>query len=329
MPHSDARATATAMTTTTATTTTTTTTTTTRGARARARGVARARDARGRWRRATVPRARATSDADDDDANAPREATRAMSYDDGTPLIDVASVRVKRTTNKSAAPPVTRPGVLKSRAATLREIDEAARGDEDDATEDEATMEADEAWTRRKRRESERVELTSSASVMEWMVRTTDDMLDDVEAREPPGAVAAWALTKRAESVVENPAVKKTVDIVGKASVAAVRAAAPVVVDGAGKMVKEGSKLAVKAAVSAATAKGKIDRREREKEASKPFGGLLGGGKKTTPLVSEAGKKKNPFAFPALAKKPEPEPPRGLFGRKKEDAPKRGFFGRK
>ena len=247
-----------------------------------------------------------------------------MSYDDGEPLIDARSARVKRTGRKSAAPPVTRPGILKSKAAALREIDEATRGDEEAAE-----AEDDDGRSRRKRRDGERAELTSTASVVEWMVRSTDDMLDDLEAREPPGAVAAWALSKRAESVVGNPAVKKTVDIVGKVGVAAVRAAAPVVADGAGKVVKEGSKLAVKAAVSAATAKVGYDKREREKERSTPFGGLLGGNKKTPPLESEREKKKNPFAFPSLAKKPEPEPPRGLFGRKKDDKPKRGFFGGK
>ena len=189
--------------------------------------------------------------------------------------------------------------------------------------------EDDDGRSRGERRDGERVALTSTASVVEWMVRSTDDMLDDLEAREPPGAVAAWALSKRAESVVGNPAVKKTVDVVGKVGVAAVRAAAPVVADGAGKVVKEGSKLAVKAAVSAATAKVGYDKREREKERSTPFGGLLGGNKKTPPLESEREKKKNPFAFPSLAKKPEPEPPRGLFGRKKDDKPKRGFFGGK
>ena len=251
-----------------------------------------------------------------------------MSYDDGEPLIDARSARVKRTGRKSAAPPVTRPGILKSKAAALREIDEATRGDEE-AAEAEGEAEDDDGRSRGERRDGERVALTSTASVVEWMVRSTDDMLDDLEAREPPGAVAAWALSKRAESVVGNPAVKKTVDVVGKVGVAAVRAAAPVVADGAGKVVKEGSKLAVKAAVSAATAKVGYDKREREKERSTPFGGLLGGNKKTPPLESEREKKKNPFAFPSLAKKPEPEPPRGLFGRKKDDKPKRGFFGGK
>ena len=56
-----------------------------------------------------------------------------MSYDDGEPLIDVRSARAKRTGSKSAAPPVTRPGILKSKAAALREIDEATRGDEEAA----------------------------------------------------------------------------------------------------------------------------------------------------------------------------------------------------
>lgn len=286
--------------------------------------VARARRARARDENARAIRARATSESNDEFARDEARATRSMSYDDGKPLIDVSSARVRRTASKSAAPPVTRPGILKSRAAALREIDEATRGDEEEEEEED-----DDVWARRKRGEGERVELKSTASVVEWMVRSTDEMLDDLEAREPPGAVAAWALSKRAESVVGNPAVKKTVDIVGKVGVAAVRAAAPVVADGAGKVVKEGSKLAVKAAVSAATAKVGYDKREREKERSTPFGGLLGGNKKTPPLESEREKKKNPFAFPTLAKKPEPEPPRGLFGRKKDDKPKRGFFGGK
>jgi len=286
--------------------------------------VARARRARARDENARAIRARATSESNDEFARDEARATRSMSYDDGKPLIDVSSARVRRTGSKSAAPPVTRPGILKSRAAALREIDEATRGDEEEEEEED-----DDVWARRKRGEGERVELKSTASVVEWMVRSTDEMLDDLEAREPPGAVAAWALSKRAESVVGNPAVKKTVDIVGKVGVAAVRAAAPVVADGAGKVVKEGSKLAVKAAVSAATAKVGYDKREREKERSTPFGGLLGGNKKTPPLESEREKKKNPFAFPTLAKKPEPEPPRGLFGRKKDDKPKRGFFGGK
>ena len=116
-----------------------------------------------------------------------------MSYDDGEPLIDARSARVKRTGRKSAAPPVTRPGILKSKAAALREIDEATRGDEE-AAEAEGEAEDDDGRSRRERRDGERAELTSTASVVEWMVRSTDDMLDDLEAREPPGAVAAWAL---------------------------------------------------------------------------------------------------------------------------------------
>ena len=287
---------------------------------ARARGEGRTRDADSSARDVGVGRRNRARDARRDDADVVRRR--------GTADRRALGARAKRTGSKSAAPPVTRPGILKSKAAALREIDEATRGDEE-AAEEEGEAEDDDGRSRRKRRDGERVELTSTASVVEWMVRSTDDMLDDLEAREPPGAVAAWALSKRAESVVGNPAVKKTVDIVGKVGVAAVRAAAPVVADGAGKVVKEGSKLAVKAAVSAATAKVGYDKREREKERSTPFGGLLGGNKKTPPLESEREKKKNPFAFPTLAKKPEPEPPRGLFGRKKDDKPKRGFFGGK
>ena len=89
---------------------------------ARARRTAR-RTARGG--RATRIRRRATSASDDETARATRDATTRMSYDDGEPLIDARSARVKRTGRKSAAPPVTRPGILKSKAAALREIDEA------------------------------------------------------------------------------------------------------------------------------------------------------------------------------------------------------------
>ena len=83
--------------------------------------------------RATRIRRRATSASDDETARATRDATTRMSYDDGEPLIDARSARVKRTGRKSAAPPVTRPGILKSKAAALREIDEATRGDEEAA----------------------------------------------------------------------------------------------------------------------------------------------------------------------------------------------------
>jgi len=64
-----------------------------------------------------------------------------MSYDDGEPLIDVRAARANRTGRERAAPPVTRPGILKSKAAALREIDEATRGDEEAAEAEEAAEE--------------------------------------------------------------------------------------------------------------------------------------------------------------------------------------------
>lgn len=91
-------------------------------------------------------------------------------------------------------------------------------------------------------------------------------MLDDLEARESSGVVAAWALSKCVEFVVGNLVVKKMVDVVGKVGVVVVCVVVFVVVDGAGKVVKEGSKLVVKAAVSAATVKVGYDKCECEKE---------------------------------------------------------------
>lgn len=211
-------------------------------------------------------------DDDDDEEERVSATTRTMMFDDGKPLINVdAAARKKRESRTAVKPaPVVTPGVMPSRARMLRDVDEASRGGREDAWDEYGsngmeTLDVVERDTAVRNRSSK-----TGESIVEWMVKSTDEMLDDIEAREPPTALAAWELSKRAEKVTGNPAVKKTVDIVGKVSVAAVRAAAPVVADGAGKVVKESGKFAFKAAVSAAKAQAGLDeasRRRREKKA--------------------------------------------------------------
>ena len=215
------------------------------------------------------------NEEEDDDAQvSATTSTPSFVFDDGKPLINVdAAARKKRESRAAGKPaPVVTPGVMPSRARMLRDVDEAAasRGGREDSWDEYSssgmeTLDVVERDTVVRNRSSK-----TGESIVEWMVKSTDEMLDDIEAREPPTALAAWELSKRAEKVTGNPAVKKTVDIVGKVSVAAVRAAAPVVADGAGKMVKEGGKFAFKAAVSAAKAQAGLDeasRTRREKKA--------------------------------------------------------------
>lgn len=222
-----------------------------------------------------VRAASTTTDVEEDGDDAEERVaatTRTMMFDDGKPLINVdAAARKKRESRTVVKPaPVVTPGVMPSRARMLRDVDEASRGGREDAWDEYGlsgmeTLDVVERDTAVRNRSSK-----TGESIVEWMVKSTDEMLDDIEAREPPTALAAWELSKRAEKVTGNPAVKKTVDIVGKVSVAAVRAAAPVVADGAGKVVKEGGKFAFKAAVSAAKAQAGLDeasRRRREKKA--------------------------------------------------------------
>jgi hypothetical protein len=305
---------------------------------ARASPIARARVAsRTASRRAVKRCAPARSKSlDEDEFDDERDGASRMTFDDGRPLIDVSTAVSKASVKRSSSigPPVARPNVMKSRAATLAALD-AARRDVDDAEEN------DGARRRRERRDRERegrkkgetsLDPSDARKMVEWMARSTDEMLDDLEAREAPEAVAAWKLSKGAERVVENPAVRATVDVVGKVGAAAVKTAAPIVLDGAGKVMKEGSKLAVRAAVSAAAAKkdgakkgseGGRDRRTSgtngaSGSSSASSGGMFGGlglGKKQ-PVEPE---KPKPFAAIEAAlrktKKPEPPAPKktGLF----------------
>lgn len=283
--------------------------------------------------------ARAKKTLDDVDANdANDDETTRMTFDDGRPLIDVSTAMSKASVKRSSSigPPVARPNVMRSRAATLAALDEAredARGEEEGS---------DEGRRRRERRERGRegrkkgefsLESSDARGMVEWMARSTDEMLDDLEAREAPEAVAAWKLSKGAERVVENPAVRATVGVVGKVGAAAVKTAAPIVLDGAGKVMKEGSKLAVRAAVSAAASKkdgakrgseGGRDRRASgtngasDSSDSSSSGGMFGGlglRKKQQPVEPE---KPKPLAAieAALRKTKKPEPP----------APKKGLF---
>ena len=59
------------------------------------------------------------------------------------------------------------------------------------------------------------MESSDARGMVEWMARSTDEMLDDLEARGRR-AVAAWKLSKGAERVVENPAVRATVVLWGR-----------------------------------------------------------------------------------------------------------------
>lgn len=265
-----------------------------------------------------VRAASTTTDVEEDDDDAGERVsstTRAMMFDDGKPLINVdAAARKKRESRTAVKPaPVVTPGVMPSRARMLRDVDEASRGGREDAWDEYGssgmeTLDVVERDTAVRNRSSK-----TGESIVEWMVKSTDEMLDDIEAREPPTALAAWELSKRAEKVTGNPAVKKTVDIVGKVSVAAVRAAAPVVADGAGKVVKEGGKFAFKAAVSAAKAQAGLDeasRRRREKKAReeeerKQSAAAKAAATTTTTTTTKVSK---PMATTTTKAKPRPTP---------------------
>lgn len=254
-------------------------------------------------------------DADADEKERVSATTRTMMFDDGKPLINVdAAARKKRESRTVVKPaPVVTPGVMPSRARMLRDVDEAsARGGREDAWDEYSssgmeTLDVVERDTAVRNRSSK-----TGESIVEWMVKSTDEMLDDIEAREPPTALAAWELSKRAEKVTGNPAVKKTVDIVGKVSVAAVRAAAPVVADGAGKVVKEGGKFAFKAAVSAAKAQAGLDeasRRRREKKAREEEDRKQSAAAKAAAAAAtNTTKVSKPVATTTIKAKPRPAP---------------------
>lgn len=254
-------------------------------------------------------------DADADEKERVSATTRTMMFDDGKPLINVdAAARKKRESRTVVKPaPVVTPGVMPSRARMLRDVDEAsARGGREDAWDEYSssgmeTLDVVERDTAVRNRSSK-----TGESIVEWMVKSTDEMLDDIETREPPTALAAWELSKRAEKVTGNPAVKKTVDIVGKVSVAAVRAAAPVVADGAGKVVKEGGKFAFKAAVSAAKAQTGLDeasRRRREKKAREEEDRKQSAAAKaSSAAATNTTKVSKPVATTTIKAKPRPAP---------------------
>ena len=72
--------------------------------------------------------ARAKKTLDDVDANdANDDETTRMTFDDGRPLIDVSTAMSKASVKRSSSigPPVARPNVMRSRAATLAALDEA------------------------------------------------------------------------------------------------------------------------------------------------------------------------------------------------------------
>ena len=223
-------------------------------------------------------------------------------YDDGRPLIDVTEARARRTRERRRESGVARPDIVKSRAKALADADAASGRSAEDADEEDAE-------------ESERavrgryVQENVGTGTLARMVRATDEMLDDMEAREAPAAVAAWELSKRAEAVAANPAVKGTVEVVGKVGGAALRAAAPVVLDSAGKVVKEGGKLAVRAAMSAAAAKVGFEdeqkRAEREKERKRALEERQKSERASAPSVAPLAS-----AFGTLRKKAPPKPPK-------------------
>lgn len=260
--------------------------------------------------------------------SATSDGERVNAYDDGRPLIDVTEARERRARERRREKGVERPDIVKSRAKALADADAASGRSADDEDEDVGRGVGGVMRGRLVREDA-------GAGTLARMVRATDEMLDEMEAREAPAAVAAWELSKRAEAVAANPAVKGTVEVVGKVGGAALRAAAPVVLDSAGKVVKEGGKLAVRAAMSAAAAKVGFEdeqkRAEREKERKRAleerqkservaipslaplasaFGTLQ---KKAAP---EPPKSKGGFAFPALSlgkPKPPPEPENTRF----------------
>lgn len=191
----------------------------------------------------------------DDAADAAADAP-SLAFDDGAPLIKIK--RKAKPANAGARAGIEPPKVMASRARILRDAASAESSDERDEYGVNAmdVVERDVAVP----------DFRDSAGVLRWMVKTTDEMLDDMEAREPPTAVAAWEISKRAEAVASNPAVRGTADVVGKVSVAAVRAAAPVVAQGATKAIQEGGKFAVKAVVRAAAAKAGFETTKKDKE---------------------------------------------------------------
>ena len=259
----------------------------------------------------------ATSNADDGDAH--ESPPPALAFDDGTPLIKIK--RKAKPANARVRASIEPPKVMASRARILREAADASMGSDES---DEYGVNAMDVVER----DFAVPDFRDSAGVLRWMVKTTDEMLDDMEAREPPTAVAAWEISKRAEAVASNPAVRGTADVVGKVSVAAVRAAAPVVAQGATKAIQEGGKFAVKAVVRAAAAKAGFETTKKDKEreraredaaaaaaaaaksvsssssSSSPAGnaaarvlGALGGKKKTPAPETEAEKQKKKRFF--------------------------------
>ena len=123
--------------------------------------------------------ARAKKTLDDVDANdANDDETTRMTFDDGRPLIDVSTAMSKASVKRSSSigPPVARPNVMRSRAATLAALDEAR---EDERSEEE---ESDEARRRRERRGRGRegrkkgefsLDSSDARGVVEWMARST------------------------------------------------------------------------------------------------------------------------------------------------------------
>lgn len=227
-------------------------------------------------------------------------------YDDGRPLIDVTEARARRTREGRRESGVARPDIVKSRAKALADADSASGRSAENADEEDAEE------TGRAVR-GRYVQENVGTGTLARMVRATDEMLDDMEAREAPAAVAAWELSKRAEAVAANPAVKGTVEVVTKVGGAALRAAAPVVLDSAGKVVKEGGKLAVRAAMSAAAAKVGFEderkRTEREKERKVASGERRKSARASAPSIAPLAS-----AFGTLQKKAAPEPPKRTGG---------------
>ena len=221
----------------------------------RARGTSKTHGWRRHRRRVGHEIAFATSNADDGDAHESPPA--ALAFDDGTPLIKIK--RKVKPANAPARASIEPPKVMASRARILREAADASLGSDES---DEYGVNAMDVVER----DVAVPDFRDSAGVLRWMVKTTDEMLDDMEAREPPTAVAAWEISKRAEAVASNTAVRGTADVVGKVSVAAVRAAAPVVAQGATKAIQEGGKFAVKAVVRAAAAKAGFETTKKDKE---------------------------------------------------------------
>ena len=263
---------------------------------------ARARAESARTSRARVGRARASTSS----TSATSDGERVNAYDDGRPLIDVSEARARRARERRRESGVTRPDIVKSRAKALADAD-AASGRR--AEDEDGECDAEERRAVRGRLVREDV----GTGTLARMVRATDEMLDEMEAREAPAAVAAWELSKRAEAVAANPAVKGTVEVVGKVGGAALRAAAPVVLDSAGKVVKEGGKLAVRAAMSAAAAKVGFEdeqkRAEREKERKRALEERQKSERASMPSIAPLAS-----AFGTLQKKASPEPPKSKGG---------------